>query len=80
MHISVLSLCAEHLTLQHNPGPHEPTSLRRARRLIASISTFQNALDKYRDSVYRSPPLQRNLRGDRLYIHDGTMHPDQTAC
>ncbi len=54
LHISVLSLCAEHPTLQHDPEPQEPTSLRRARRLIASISTFQNALDKYRDSVYRA--------------------------
>ena len=52
LHISVLSLVAEHPTLQHDPGPDEPASLRRARRLIASVGTFRNALVKYRDAVY----------------------------
>jgi hypothetical protein len=52
LHISVLSLVAEHPTLQDDPGPNEPASLRRARRLIASIGTFGNALSKYRDAVY----------------------------
>lgn len=52
LHISVLSLCAEHPTLQNDPAPNEPTSLRRARRLISAIGTCQNALDKYRHAVY----------------------------
>ena len=52
LHISVLSLVAEHPTLQNDPGPGEPASLRRARRLIASVGTFRNALAKYRDAVY----------------------------
>jgi hypothetical protein len=58
LHISVLSLVAEHPTLQDDPGPNEPDSLRLARRLIASLSTFRNALSKYRDAVYRAlcPP------------------------
>ena len=52
LHISVLSLVAEHPTLQNDPGPDEPASLRRARRLIASAGTFRTALAKYRDAVY----------------------------
>ena len=58
LHISVLSLVAEHPTLQNDSGPDEPASLRRARRLIASVDTFRNALAKYRAAVYRAlcPP------------------------
>ena len=58
LHISVLSLVAEHPALQYDPGPDEPASLRRARRLIASVGTFRNAVSKYRDAVYRAlcPP------------------------
>ena len=58
LHISVLSLVAEHPTLQNEASPDEPASLRRARRLIASALTFRNALAKYRDAVYRAlcPP------------------------
>lgn len=52
LHISVLSLVAEHPTLQNDPDPDEPASLRRARRLIASAGTFRTALAKYRDAVY----------------------------
>lgn len=52
LHISILSLCAEHPSLQNDTLPNEPTSLRRARRLISAIGSCQNALDKYRDAVY----------------------------
>ena len=45
LHISVLSLVAEHPTLQDDPGPNEPASLRRARRLIASIGTLLRKQD-----------------------------------
>jgi len=58
LHISVLTLVAEHPTLQNDSDPDEPASLRRARRLIASAGIFRNALAKYRDAVYLSlcPP------------------------
>jgi hypothetical protein len=58
LHISVLSLCAEHPTLQNEPLPDEPSSLRRARRLIAAVATFRIALSRYHDAVYRvlAPP------------------------
>ena len=58
LHISVLSLVAEHPTLHSDPEPGDPASLRRARRLIASVGTFRNAVSRYRDAVYRAlcPP------------------------
>jgi hypothetical protein len=58
LHISVLSLVAEHPTLQNEPTAQEPSSLRRARRLIAAVGTFHNALSRYRDAVYHAlcPP------------------------
>jgi len=62
LHISVLSLVAEHPTLQNEPSANEPCTLRRARHLIAAVGTFQNALSRYRDAVYSvlcppPPPL-----------------------
>ena len=39
LHISILSLCAEHPSLQNDTLPNEPTSLRRARRLISAIGS-----------------------------------------
>ena len=58
LHISVLCLLAEHPTLQHDPEPADPPSLRRARRLVSSVGVFRNAVSRYRDSVYRAlcPP------------------------
>ena len=66
LHISVLSLVAEHPTLQNEPTPHDPLSLRRARRLLIAVTTFRRALSSYRDAVYRvlcpcPPPLDDNL-------------------
>ena len=62
LHVSVLALVAEHPTLQNETSPAEPCTLRRARRLITAVGTFQNALSRYRDAVYSAlfpppPPL-----------------------
>ena len=58
LHVSVLSLVAEHPTLQNEPTAQEPSSLRRARRLVGAVGTFRQALSRYRDAVYRAlcPP------------------------
>lgn len=66
LHVSVLSLVAEHPTLQNDPTPQDPRSLRRARRLLTAASTFRRALSSYRDAVYRAlcpcpPPLDDDL-------------------
>ena len=62
LHISVLSLVAEHPTLQNDPSADEAISVRRARRLISAIGTLQISLSRYRDAVYSvlcppPPPL-----------------------
>jgi hypothetical protein len=58
LHVSILSLCAEHPTLQNEPDPSDPASIRRARRLVAAVATFRAALSRYRGAVHRSlcPP------------------------
>lgn len=66
LHVSVLSLVAEHPTLQHDPSPKDPGSVRRARRLLTAVATFRRALSSYRDAVYRAlcpcpPPLHDDL-------------------
>ena len=65
LHISVLSLVAEHPTLQNEPTAQEPSSLRRARRLVGAVGTFRQALSRYRDAVYRAlapvPPSPDDL-------------------
>jgi hypothetical protein len=66
LHVSVLSLVAEHPTLQHDPTPQDPCTLRRARRLLTAVATFRRALSSYRGAVYRvlcpcPPPLDDDL-------------------
>lgn len=66
LHISVLALCAAHPSLLNDAEKDEPSSLRRARRLLASIHTFRHALARYRDAVYTTilptpPPLDELL-------------------
>jgi hypothetical protein len=58
LHISVLSLVAAHPSLQDDPTAQEPSSLRRARRLITAVGTLHIALSRYRDAVYHAlcPP------------------------
>ena len=65
LHISILSLVAEHPTLQNESTSQEPSSLRCARRLIAAVGTFRHALSRYRGGVYRAltppPPAPDDL-------------------
>lgn len=49
--ISVRALLAEHPTLQLDDEGSEPLSLRRARRLLATIYPLQRATHRYRAAV-----------------------------
>lgn len=65
LHVSVLSLVAEHPALQHDPTPQDSSSLRRARRLLTAVASFRRALSSYRGAVYRAlapcPPPVNDL-------------------
>lgn len=54
LHVSVLSLVAEHPMLQQEPTPQDTGAVRRARRLLTAVSTFRRALSSYRGALYRA--------------------------
>ncbi len=51
IHVLLASLAAEHTTLADPAGPHEPPSLRAARRLSLHASALLTPLGRYHASV-----------------------------
>ena len=65
--IAAKALSAQHGTLFHDCDPHEPPSLRAARRLISHATDLRRAIHRYRDAVLLAIGVSPTPDDDELF-------------
>ena len=65
--IAAKALAAQHGSLFHDCDPHEPPSLRAARRLISHATDLRRAIHRYREAVLLAIGVSPTTDDDELF-------------